>query len=648
MFVSVLVSCNTAKLGDARMQYIRGDYYAASETYRQYYRQIKPQERALRGVVSYEMAESYRHLNYPARASVAYANAIRYGYPDTLMYLNYAQMLHMEGKYELAEKAYKDYLVFDSLSYLAHNGIGGVKLVDDLRERPTRYIVKRMDLFNSSRSEFSPMFAQDDNVIYITSSRNDAKGDSINDITGLKNNDIFIINKNDKGGWKAPEILNSEINTKYDEGVASFSDDGEYCYYTFSPISYDEPSTTKIYYSRRSGIGGWNAGKELQISRQDSTSIFAHPSISRDGNWLYFASDMPGGYGGKDIWRAYLSDNSVVSVENLGPTINTPGDELFPYIKNDSTLYFSSDGHPGFGGIDIFEAKLSKGSGQWYVSNMGYPVNSSMDDFGITFEKNKQRGFFSSNRGDLRGRDHIYHFELPDIIRIVQGFAVNSDDEFIANARIDIVGNDGTQKEYITKQDGTYQFEAKAGVTYLLMASAKDYLNMRKSLYVSPIEKDTTYFVDFEMMAYAKPVVLENIFYDFDKATLRSDSKEELDGLIQLLNDNPNIAIELSAHTDRKGSEEYNNKLSLMRAQSVVNYLVENNIDIKRLSAVGYGKSMPKEVTKIIADKYDFLVEGDILSDEFIESLEKDQQVICDQINRRTEFRVVDHNFGLY
>lgn len=648
ILVLVLVSCNTAKLDDARMQYLRGEYFAASETYRQYYRNVKPQERALRGVVAYEMAESYRHLNYAARASSAYANAIRYNYPDTLMYLRYAQMLHKEGKYQLAKSAYEDYALLDTANNISLNGIRGVNLAMSLQDNHTRYIVKRMDLFNSNRSEFSPMFANDDNVLYITSSRNDARGDSISDITGLKNNDIFVVNKNEKGEWKAPEILESEINTKFDEGVMSITSDGEYCYYTFSPIGHDQPSSTKIYYARRSGGGGWNAGQELVISRKDSISLFAHPSISADGNWLYFVSDMPGGYGGKDIWRAYVNNNSVLSVENVGADINTPADEMFPYIKNDSTLYFSSDGHPSIGGLDIFEAKLNKVSNSWTVSNMGLPINSSMDDFGIAFEKDKLKGFFSSNRNDARGRDHIYSFELPDIMRIVQGFAIDRDDDFISNARIDVVGNDGTQRDYLTKKDGTYQFEAKSGVNYLFMASAEGYLNMKKSLYVSPIEKDTTYFVDFEMTSYTKPVVLENIFYDFDKATLRVESKEELDGLIQLLNDNPNIAIELSAHTDRKGSDEYNNNLSLRRAQSVVSYLSSNGVDIKRLSAVGHGKAIPKVVSKSIADKYDFLNEGDVLSEDFISTLEEQQQTISDQINRRTEFRVIDHNFGLY
>ncbi len=651
LFVAIALlawSCDAAKLSDARSQYVRGDYYAASETYRKVYRALKPNERMMRGVVAYEMAEVNRQLNYSSRAATGYANAIRYNYPDTTMYLSYAQMLHKMGNYAQAIKAYEDYLLMDSTSFLAKSGIIGAQKALDEHDERSRYVIKRMDAFNSNRGEFAPMFANNDEVLYITSSRNDAKGDSISDITGMKNNDIFIIKKNDKGLWGNPEILDSEINTHFDEGVTSISSDGTYLYYTFAPQRYDETTSTKIYYSRRSGAGGWNAGKELVISSRDSSSVFAHPAISHDNNWLYFVSDMPGGYGGKDIWRAYISDNMVISFENLGPYINTPGDEMFPYLKNDSTLYFSSDGHPGFGGLDLFEARLNETTNRWIVSNMGLPINSSMDDFGITFEQKKQRGFFSSNRADARGRDHIYSFELPEIVAKVEGFVVDLEDEFLQDARVSVVGNDGYEKEFVTKKDGIYRFEASPGIRYILQAKADGFLNVKKELVVLPSDADTTYFVDFEMTPYEKPVVLENIFYDFDKASLRADSKDGLDELIALMKDNPNIAIELSAHTDRKGTDKYNDDLSLRRAQSVVSYLVEHGVESDRLTAVGYGKSKPKGITKTLADKYDFVSEGDVLSEEFIEELSIDNQEKADQINRRTEFRVVDLNYGLY
>ena len=356
---------------------------------------------------------------------------------------------------------------------------------------------------------------------------------------------------------------------------------------------------------------------------------------------------MPGSYGGKDIWRASMVGDLVEFVENLGPDINTAGDEMFPYMRNDSTLYFSSDGHVGMGGLDIYKAEYNKKSKGWKVENMKFPINSQADDFGITFEGNKESGFFSSNRGDGKGFDHIYSFAYPVITTVAEGYIVDTDDEFVTNATIRVVGRDGTNMRFPGKNDGTYKMDVKQGVDYVFLASAKDHLNTRMSLKTMPMEKDSTYMLDFILTPINKPVVLENIFYEFDKATLLPESKKELDGLIDLLNTNPNVTIELSAHADRKGSDEYNIKLSQRRAESVVNYLIAGGISKDRLTAVGKGKSEPKTVTKAIVKRYDFLKEGDILNEEFIEGLTPEQQEMADQVNRRTEFKVLSITYNL-
>ena len=644
----LFVSCQTATLHDARAQYLRGEYFAASQTYRNVYRNTKPDERPLRGVIAYEMAETYRRLNYSARAATAYANAIRYNYPDTLMYLRYAQMLHKEGKYAQAQTAYADFLSMDSLNFLALNGLRGARDAEVWRKTPTRYSVKRMDVLNSNRAEFSPMLAENDAVLYFASSRNDARGDAVNSVTGMKNNDFFLAKKNDKGAWQKAEILDWELNTEFDEGTPSFTADEQTMYYTFSPVSENQATTTQIYTSKKVG-GSWTAGQLLEVVKNDSLSLFAHPAVSPSGDYLYFVSDMPGGYGGKDIWRAGISkENTVLFVENLGNEINTPGDEMFPYMRNDSTLYFSSDGHPGMGGLDIFKAVKREKSNDWHIQNLRYPMNSSADDFGITFAQNKESGFFSSNRNDARGYDHIYFFEYPDVNVVVEGLAVDKEDTLLPGVSVTVIGTDGSQQHFVTDEKGTYRFAAERNVEYVFMAAADGFLNMKKSLRTAPDEKDSLYYVDFELTPYNKPVILENIFYDFDKATLRPESKEELDGLILLLNENPEIAIELSAHTDRKGSEEYNNNLSLRRAQSVTHYLISQGIDEGRLQSAGYGKSQPKAVTAKMAENFPFLREGEALTEEFIETLLPEEQEIADQINRRTEFKIIDTTFGLF
>lgn len=635
-------SCNQVKLSDARDEYVRGDYYAASETYRKLFRETTNKENAYRGVIAYEMAEVNRKINRTSRALSGYRNAIRHGYPDTLMYLRYAQMLHREGEYRQAIDAYREFLKFKPNNSLAINGKTGAEMSLFWQDNSTgRFIIKPVELFNSNQSEFSPMLAQNDNVLYFTSSRKDATGEVVSPISGMKYNDLFTVEKNAAGEWQKPVILSSDINTEFDEGTPSITSNGRYMFYTYCSANYNKPASPKIYYSRRVN-GKWTAGREFVIETDDSLTVFAHPAVSPSGEYLYFVSDMPGGYGGKDIWRAELTLNfDVVAIENAGPVINSAGDEMFPYVRNDSTIYFSSDGHPGMGGFDIFEAKLLSDNKEWRIMNMESPINSSYDDFGITFEKLADRGFFSSNRDDIRGYDHIYSFDsLLNSIN-VEGIVVDSDDEFIANATLSVVGNDGSQYKFKTSKNGEYNFKANSGIEYLVMASAEGFLNQSKSFEIGSEVIDTLYYIDFEMIPYNKPVVLENIFYDFDSSSLREESKKDLNGLIELLEEHPEIRIELMSHTDRNGSEGYNIGLSLQRAESVANYLFSNGIDKGRVVAIGLGKSEPKRITESLAKRYSFINEDDVLTESFINELSSEQQEIADQLNRRTEFKVI-------
>ncbi|MBK5195373.1 MAG: OmpA family protein, partial [Proteiniphilum sp.] len=284
-------------------------------------------------------------------------------------------------------------------------------------------------------------------------------------------------------------------------------------------------------------------------------------------------------------------------------------------------------------------------SDKWQIHNLQSPLNSSADDFGITFEQDRETGFLSSSRKDVRGHDHLYSFALNEIKILVEGFVVDREDQFIPGASLSVIGSDGSQMRFTTSREGEYRFTAERGVDYLFMATAEGFLNQKQSLRTSSAERDTLYYVDFEMTPYDKPVILENIFYDFNRATLRPESKEELDGLVALLTDHPEITIELTAHADRKGADEYNRDLSLHRAQSVVAYLTSKGIDGERLKASGEGKTQPKKVNRVIASGSDFLKEGDLLTEEFIKQLTPQQQEIADQINRRTEFRVLGNRF---
>jgi len=615
--------------------------------YRKVYRNTPAKKRELRGEVAFKMAESYRLLNNPMRANAAYANAVRYKATDSTLSLQYARSLHKVGKYKEAAGQYQEFLKLFPDNQFALNGITGTQLAPEWKASPTLYKIKKMTLFESTKGgEFSPTLLPPDYVqVYFTSNGKNATGDTISGVTGTRNNDIFMSRLDENDVWMKPEKLESPINTILDEGIISFTASGTTMYYTYAKQDTVNSIFPAIYVSQRSG-GSWGAGSKLDIYR-DTTKIYAHPSISPTGDYLYFVSDMKGGYGGKDIWRARMLGDVVDYIENMGSDINTAGDEMFPVVRNDSTLYFSSDGHPGMGGLDIFKAVYNKYSKRWNIENLKSPVNSEGDDFGITFEGEKEKGFFSSNRGDARGYDHIYSFEYPVIKADLEGYIVDTDDEFIKGATIRMVGNDGSINKFTGRDNGTYSIEVKKGVDYVLLGSAQDHLNSKMTLKTIDQEKDSTYLVDFILTPINKPVVLENIFFDFDKADLRSESKEDLDGLIELLELNPNVSIELSSHTDRKGSDDYNNRLSQRRADAVVAYLIKGGIAKGRLTSVGYGKQQPKVVTKSVIKKYDFLNEGEILTEEFIEQLPPEQQDIADQINRRTEFKVLSITYNL-
>ncbi len=643
-----LLSCKSVKLEDADKKFAQGEYFVAADMYRKVYGKTSSKKRELRGEIALRMAESYRLINNPVRANVGYANAVRYKVSDSTATLQYARSLHKAGDYKQAAKYYGEFLELFPGNKFALNGLEGTKVAPEWKAKPTLYTVKRIDLFNSNRGEFSPMLLPPDyDQVYFTSNRKEATGDTISGITGAKLNDIFMSRKDENGNWMKPEHVESAVNTESDEGTTAFALTGASMYYTHTPrVDSLGDAFPSIYVSQRTG-GSWSAGVKLVINKRDTTSVYAHPAISSDGNYLYFVSDMPGGYGGKDIWRASMIGDLVESIVNLGADINTAGDEMFPHLRNDSTLYFSSDGHVGMGGLDILKASFDSKSERWAVENMKYPVNSQADDFGITFEGEKENGFFSSNRGDMKGYDHIYTFTYPVIKTAAEGYIVDTDDEFVTNATIRVVGRDGTNKKFPGKNDGTYTLDLNQGVDYVFLASGENFLNTRMSLRTVEMEKDSVYFLDFILTPINKPVVLENIFFDFDKATLRPESKEELDGLIDLLNVNPNVAIELSAHTDRKGSDEYNDALSQRRAEAVVNYLISHGIAGDRLTAVGKGKREPKTVTRGIKKRYDFLEEGQVLTEQFIEQLPPEQQDMADQVNRRTEFKVLSITYNL-
>lgn len=647
LLTAVAAGCRTPKLSEADAQFQRGEYYDASVTYKKVYNKLrKKEERPQRGEVAFKMGRCYRLLNMSARASAAFQNALRYEYPDSTTHFMLAQALHADGKYAAALRSYDKYLEFCPDDSLAINCAEGCRTAQEIRARGSRYVVKQAKLFNSRRADFCPMYlGADCDQIYYTSTTEKATGDKKSEITGMKNADVFFSKKNEKGEWERPEPVEGELNTEFDEGIVAFSPDAQTMYLTKARRELNAPTSVEIYTSTRSDAK-WSAPVKFEITA-DTLSTFGHPAVSPDGEYLYFVSDMPGGYGGKDIWRISLKERQG-SLVNLGPDINTEGNDDFPYVRSDGSLYFSSDGHPGMGGLDIFRATAvgDPADLRWKVENMGFPINSAGDDFGITFGKGED-GFFSSNRGDARGYDHIYSFEYDPVRITIEGLVMDKDEEPVKNAIIRIVGNDGSNQKEVARDDGSFSFALQRGVKYVMLAGAKGYLNQKQEFASDSTMEDANYWVEFILPSISKPSVVENIFYDYDKADLRPESKTALNELIAVLHDNPNVTIEMASHTDRWGSDAYNINLSERRAKSVVDYLVENGISRDRLQPHGYGKSRPKTVTKRIARLYPQFKDDDILTEEFIKTLSEEDQQAADQINRRTEFSVLSLTYNM-
>ena len=645
--VLLATSCGADKNLKRGEKYLAlGEYYDAATEYKTAYSKTPAKMRDRRGQIAKKMAFCYEKINSTQKAIAAYRNVIRYKQADGNTYLSFARQLMKNGNYKEAAEQFR--IALDSMpdNQMARDGLAAALDAPRLKEEGSRYTVKKMEVFNSRRADYSPMLlGENHEYLYFTSTRNEAQGDELSGITGSKNGDIFFSQKDDKGKWGKPQRVESGLNSEYDEGACSFTPDQREMYLTQCSSDPSYPRYAKIMKSNRSDAA-WSKPSDVQLTR-DTLSSYAHPAISPDGEWLYFTSDMPGGQGGLDIWRVRLSSNGLGGVENLGPIINTPGDEEFPTFRPNGDLYFSSNGHPGMGGLDIFIATVGD-NGKWQLEHPGYPLNSQGDDFGMTFEGPHNRGFFCSNRGDGRGWDHIFSFEKPEIIQTVKGWVYERDGYELPAAQVYMVGNDGTNEKFSVQSDGSFERVLTPGVDYVFLATCRGYLNHKEELQVVQTTESKETVLQFALASISVPVMIDNIFYDYDKAILRPEAVQSLNELVVLLNENPNVTIELSAHCDYHGSQAYNIGLSQRRAESVVNYLIEHGIAPDRLTPKGYGKEKPKVVRKKLAAQYPWMKEGDVLTQEYITALDEEKQAICDQLNRRTEFIVLRTTYGMF
>lgn len=640
LFILTQVYAQTAKSKKALEYFTNGQYFMAVDMLRDAYGNEPDNDIKLD--ITYKIAECYRLTSQPEKAEMWYKRVILKKYENPLMYVYYADALKMNEKFELAIENYREYKKLVPSDPRGENGIKSCEMAIKWKENPNGYKVANMKFFNSKESEYYPAYANAEySEVFFTSSREESAGKEKHGATGQNFSDIYFSIQDRKGNWSTPLPLGENINTEFEEGGASLSKDYNTLFFSRCEKVKKETMGCKIFTSVRKG-DEWGKAEPWTITA-DSITV-SHPTLSEDELILYFVSDMPGGMGNKDIWKVTRNtkDAEWGTPENMGSDINTPGNEMFPFIHNDGTLYFSSDYHLGMGGLDIFRAIPE--NNKWKVENMRYPINSTYDDFAIVIEKEYERGYFSTSRD---GNDEIYSFVLPPLKFTVEGIVRNEkSNDPIANATVKLVGSDGITVAAETSSDGVFKFNLRPNTDFVFVASKKGFLTGKGKETTKGLIESQDFKSEIRLSSIAEPIELPNIFYDFAKWDLRPESMVALDKLVETLNDNPHVTIELRSHTDARGSVQTNIELSQKRAQSVVNYLIEKGIEPARLRAKGYAATMPKVVDMKIASQHPFLKEGTEITQEYIDSLPtEEQKEIAYQINRRTEFQVLSTDY---
>jgi peptidoglycan-associated lipoprotein len=624
----------------AQSAFEAGEYYEAIDLYKNAYNKVDKDQKT---AIFFKIGECYRILGDARSAVLWYKKAIREEYQDPIIFLRYGQMLLVTEKYDEAEEEFKEYQELVPDDPRGGIGIESCEAAIVWKENPTGYIVENMRDFNSRQRDFSPAYVNEAYTeVLFTSTREDAAGNETHGATGQNFADIFASTMDRKGKWSVPVPVES-LNTEFEDGTPCISADFSTLYITRCMKGKNKQLGCQIYKASPDG-DDWSESEVVFENFGDSITT-AHPAISPDGNTLYFVSDMPGGLGEHDIWKVTKEGGGWGDPVNLGEEINTPGNELYPFVHADGTLYFSSDSRVGMGGLDIYKAVQDE-TGGWILENMKPPINSPEDDFGIVFEAEVERGFFSSARKG-RGNDDIFSFVLPPLNFSVNGVVKDErTDKVLPGSKVRSVGSDGITVESTTGEEGTFRFMLKPGTDYVFIASQPGYLSGKERESTRGLEQSKVFEVTIYLASTERVIELPNIFYDFAKWDLRPESMVSLDNLVETLNDNPNVTIELMSHTDSRGTPADNLELSQKRAQSVVDYLISKGIAADRLQAKGYGEAQPKVVDEKIREENSFLELGEVLTESFINQLgSPDLKEKAHQVNRRTEFRVLSTEY---
>jgi peptidoglycan-associated lipoprotein len=627
---------------DADMAFSGNKYYQAIDLYKKAYTKEKSKE--VKAEILFKIGESYRLKEDGTQAAVWYNKAITAKYPDPLAIYYVANIFKSQGRYEDAIVEYNKYKAANPSDKRADEGIKSCEKSKEWKDNPTRFIVNPMPLLNSEDFDFSPVFADKKNEeIYFTSTRQGSAGSEVSDVTGMNFSDLYSSKRDKKGKWSEPSVLNETVNSPASEGAACLNTRRNTIYFTRCGVQSKGVMGCSIYSASKAGQK-W--GPATIISVAQDTFTVGHPAISDDDMTLVFASNIPGGQGGKDLWYITYDKKGKTWSEptNLGSEINTAGDEMFPFIRDNGELYFSSNGHSGMGGLDIFKA-TSKGVNQWAtVENLQSPLNSPANDFGIIFEPGQDRGFFTTSREGGKGGDDIWQFYLPPMLFSLQGIVKDVETEApLANAKIKLVGTDGSSTETLTDENGNFSFVENGAARYInpetsysILVEKEKYLNAKGKETTVGLEKSRIFEHTYALQPMKGAIKLPLILYEFAKADLLPESKDSLNYLYNIMIDNPNIVIQLRSHTDFRGSNKLNEKLSARRAQSCVDYLVtEKGIPADRIVAKGMGEGEPLKTAS-----------GEVLNEKYINALKtEEEKEAAHQRNRRTDFKVLRDDY---
>ena len=646
---------NPAKNAD--LAFGRKQYTEAADRYKKAYRKVR-RNKDERNRISFQMGECYRLIGLTKRAEPYYKRLLKTEYPNTHpeVYLYLAETYKINQKFKEAIEMYEIYAEKMPDDPRGSLGAETTRMIEEWMENPSKYKLTELKKVNSSKdSDYGACWINNNyNEIIFTSNRDAATGKEKDGITGQEFADFFTSKQDRKGDWSTPVLADEgeNINTGASEGSPFMNSKYTKLYFTRCQNGAHRKNGCQIMVAGKSG-GAFSEARPVEIAGVDTLDIVGHPTLTSDELIMYFAAERKGGFGGNDIWVA-MRENATEPFKhpfNLGERINTAGNEVFPFLRYDTVLYFASDGHGGMGGLDIFVSSMDT-AGEWgEPRNLKYPINSTGDDFAIMFHPTDERGFISSNRGNSRGLDNIYYFEEPPVLFTFSGTVKDAKTkQFVSNAAVRLIGSDGSNIMTRTNEKGYFNFsdsQINKNTTYDISIDKDNYFTLTAQETTIGLEfsKDIEKDYDIEPIPQ-EPIMLPDILYDLGKWDLKPQFEDSLQGLIETLQVNPTITIELASHTDARDTDEHNDILSQKRAQSVVDYLIIRGIDPLRLTAKGYGERVPRTIQKDITVRGYTFKAGTRLTEDFINKLPSTEvKEAAHQMNRRTEFRILSKDY---